>query len=480
MAHDDSHDHGDHDHGDHDHSHDHGGPSLTAVLEDLGPCKKLLKVEVPSDEVQKEVDGRLRHLSKTVHLKGFRPGKAPRKRIEKLYGSAVRNDARDHLLRQTYMRAIQENVGETQLLGEGTIENVAFSVEDGLKYEVTLHTRPEFELPDYKGLEIEIEKVAVDEKEVDEALDQFRSQKGEFKPVEGEDAVVEGEDGLTVDVQVWLSDEYEAFSQNEEVEGESNLKPLKEEAGLPVQLPHDRLANYLVEDLADSLSGLKLGEWGEAETELPVDFDVVEGRGEPAVLRIQVKSIKRLFLPELTEEWVKEAGYDTVNDLRREIREELQQRLDHMRRGVIEERLVAKLREEVGEFALPSDMVEQEVNQAKQRKTFELMYMEKLEKDAAEAQVAEEAEQLETEVTEALRAFFVLDEIARREELRVAEADVNTRIALMAAQRGTDPETMRAELQKHKVLPQLYHDILDEKTRALLREHATVNEVEDE
>ena len=479
MAHDHGHDH---EHCDHDHSHadHHGGPSLTAVLEELGPCKKLLKVEVPSDEVRKEVDDRLRHLSKTVHLKGFRPGKAPRKRIEKLYGSAVRNDARDHLLRQTYMRAIQENVGETQLLGEGTIENVAFSVEDGLKYEVTLHTRPEFELPDYKGLEIEIEKVAVDEKEVDEALDQFRSQKGEFKPVEGEDAVVEGEDGLTVDVQVWLSDEYEAFSQNEEVEGESNLKPLKEEAGLPVQLPHDRLANYLVEDLADSLSGLKLGEWGEAETELPVDFDVVEGRGEPAVLRIQVKSIKRLFLPELTEEWVKEAGYDTVNDLRREIREELQQRLDHMRRGVIEERLVAKLREEVGEFALPSDMVEQEVNQAKQRKTFELMYMEKLEKDAAEAQVAEEAEQLETEVTEALRAFFVLDEIARREELRVAEADVNTRIALMAAQRGTDPMTMRAELQKHKVLPQLYHDILDEKTRALLREHATVNEVEDE
>lgn len=478
MAHDHSHDH---DHEGHDHSdcgHDHGGDAVAAVLEDIGPCKKLLKVTVPPEEVSKAVDERIRHLSRTVHLKGFRPGKAPRKRIEKIYGKAVRDDTRDQLLRESFSKAIDQEIGESKVLGEGTIENVDFSEESGLQFEVTVHTRPEFDLGDYKALEIDIEKVQIEEKEVEGALDRFRASKGEVRPVEGDEAVVEGEDQVLLDVQVWLADEYEAFAEAEEEGGETTQKPLKTETGIAVQLPLDRLGNYPVVDLADSLTGLKIGQWGEVESDLPVDFDVVEGRGEPAVLRVQVKSIKRLFLPELTEEMAKEAGHDSINDLRREIREELQQRLDYARRGAVEEALVAKLLQTIGDFDLPADMLAQEIKQATQRKAFELQYMEKLSAEEAQAKVREDEDELATEVEEALRTFFVLDEIARAEEIRVSESDVSVRLSLMAAQRGQDPAALRAELEKHKVLPQVYHDILDEKTRGFLREHATVNEID--
>jgi trigger factor len=478
MAHDHDHDHQGHDHS---HSHDHGeGPTLTAVVEEIGPCKKLLKVEVCSEEVKKEVNERLKHLGRTVHLKGFRPGKAPRKRIEKIYGKAVRDDARDHLLRQTYTRAIEQEVGEAQLLGEGTIENVSFSVDEGLRYEVTIHTRPEFELGEYKGITVDIEKVQVEEEEVERGLEQFRASRGEVKPVTGEGAVVEGEDQVTVDVEVWLADEYEAFAQANEEGGEATVKALKTEEGIAVQLPLDRLGNYMVQDLADSLTGLKIGEWGEVESDLPVDYEIVEGRGEPAMLRTQVKTIMRLFLPELTEEWVKSAGHDSMADLRREVREELQQRLEHLRRGAVEERILVTLREQVGEFGLPAEMLEKEIAQASRRRQFELQYMEKLEPQDAEAKVNEEAAELAADVETALRSFFVLDEIAKREEIEVTEGDVQTRIAILAAQRGQDPEAMRAQLEQQRVLPQLYHDILDEKTRTFLRENATVNEVEDE
>ncbi|MGE0708255.1 MAG: trigger factor [Planctomycetota bacterium] len=494
MAHDHDHDdheghshdheHGEHCAHDHDHSghaHDHGeGPEVSAVLEDLGNCKKLLKVEVPAHEVKKEVDGRMQHLRRSVHLKGFRPGKAPQQRIEKLYGKAVRDDVRDHLLRQSYARAVEREIGESNLLGEGTIENVAFSVDEGLRFEVTVHTRPQFELGDYKQLQVEIEKVQVDEEEVGKALDRFRASRGEVKPVEGAEAVVEGEDQLTVDIEVWLADEYESFSQGGEERDpdEAPLKPLKTEQGLTVQLPLDRLGNYAVTDLADSLTGLGLGAWGEAESDLPMDFDVAEGQGEPAVLRIQVKAIRRLALPELTEEWAKEAGHESVADLRREIREQLQQRLDHVRQDVVENKLIGALRDQVGDFPLPTEMLQQEVEQAKRRRLFELRYLERLSEEDAESKVSEEAESIAAETEQALRSFFILDEIARREEIRVSETDVQTRIMMMAAQRNQDPQALRAELERQRVLPQLYHDIRDEKTRTFLRERAVVTEVD--
>ena len=476
----------DHDHDQPGHTHDHHeageGPSLTAVIEELGPCKKLLKVEVPSDEIKKEMEQRFKQLSKNVHLKGFRPGKAPRHRIEKLYGDAVREDARDHLLRQGYAKALKEQVGERKLLGEGTIENVDFDLDAGLKFEVTIHTRPEFELGDYKGLDVTVPVIQVEEKHLEEALDAFRKTRGEMKPIEGggDDALVEGEDQLSVDLQVWLADEYEQFAQRDGDGDEgSELKPLKEEFGVTIQLPYDHLGSYPVEDLADSLTGLKIGEWGEAESELPNDYEIVEGRGEPAMIRIKIEAIKRLVLPELTEEWVKEAGYEAVADLKRELRDDLQQRMEIVRRRQVEDKALATLVTQVGEFALPSDLVEKEVESAVRRRMMEMRIHEGKSEEEATAASEESREELTGEVQKNLRHFFLLDEIADREKIEVGEADIEARIAMMAMQRGETPQRMRQELEKHNVLGQLQHDLVDEKTRSFLREHANVTEDED-
>ncbi len=476
------HDHGDHSGCDHDHDPDDAaGPNLTTVLEDLGPCKKLLKVEVSWDDVQKEIDSRLLHLRKNVHLKGFRKGKAPKHRIEKLYGEAVRDDARDHLLKQGYMKALEQELGMAKLLGEGTIENVGFAPGAGLKFEVTVHTRPEFDLGDYKGLEVRIGTLDVKEDDLTKAVDDFRRMRGEMQAVEDAEAVVEGEDQLSVDVQVWLSDEYETWSQSqgEEDEDASTLKPLKEEFGLQVVMPMDRLAQYSVEDLADSLTGLKVGEWGECETELAPDYEVVEGRNEPAMLRIQVQSINRLILPDLSEEWVKESGFESIQHLKSELREDLQQNAEHARNRKVEDMLLIKLREQIGEFGLPDELLEKEIEAAERRRTFELRIQQGKSEQEAENLVVEERETIREEVERMLRNFFILDEIrTKEEEIAVSEGDVQARIARMAQARGQDPVSLRAELEKHNILSQLRHDLLDERTRAFLREHAAITEDE--
>lgn len=477
-AHDHDHSQCDHDH-DHDHDHGHGDTTLqvAAVVEDLGPCKKLLKVEVAPDIVKREISHRLDHIRRGVTLKGFRKGKAPRNRIEQLYGDSVREDARDHLLKEGYVKALKDQLGPDKVLGEGTIENVAFSADEGLKFEVTLHTRPEFDLGDYKGVEVKIPPLQVEEKDIEAAIDRLRRARGEMRPVEDAAAVVEPEDLLSVDVQVWLSDEYERFSQAQEQQQQTELKPLQEHFGLQIQLPTTMLGDYEVEDLADSLVGLKVGEWGEAETDLPDDFDVVEGRNEPAVLRIRVEAIKRLVLADLTEEWAKEAGHASLADLRREVREELQQRLEIGRRHEVELKVLGALLERVGLFALPSDLVDKEIQNAERRKFIEMRIQGRPEEEAKNA-VEEERENIRREVERMLRFFFILDVVARTENITVSERDVDARIARIAASRGQHPTKVREELIKHDVIGQVQHDLMEEKTRSFLREHAKITEEE--
>jgi trigger factor len=480
MAHDHDHDHSqcDHDH-DHDEAHGHGRDlQVTAVVEELGPCKKLLKVEVSPDVVKKEISARLDNIRRGVTLKGFRKGKAPKNRIEQLYGNAVCEDARDHLLKEGYVKAVKDRLGPEQVLGEGTIENVAFSADEGLKFEVTLHTRPEFELGDYKGLEVKVSPVKVGDDEINQAIDRLRKARGEMRPVEDATAVVEPEDLLSVDVQVWLSDEFERFNQAQEQEQQTELKPLKEHFGQQVQLPSSHLGDYEVDDLADSLVGLKVGEWGEAEVDLPEDYEVVEGRNEPAVLRIRIEAIKRLAMADLTEEWAKEAGYGTLADLRREVREELQQRVEIGRRQEVEMKVLATLLERVGLFPLPSDLVDKEIENAERRKFIEARIAGKSEEEAKGA-VEEERETIRREVERMLRFFFILDQVARKENVSVSDRDVDARIARIAAARGQTPDKVRAELEKHDVVGQVRHDLMEEKTRAYLREHAKVVESED-
>lgn len=476
--HDHDHSNCDHDH-DHDHGHDHAASDmrLTAVVEDLGPCKKLLKVEVPPDAVKREISHRLEHIRRGVTLKGFRKGKAPRNRIEQLYGDTVREDARDHLLKEGYVKALKEQVGPEKVLGEGTIENVAFSADEGLKFEVTLHTRPEIDIGDHKGVEVKIPPLRVKEEDIDQAIDRLRRARGEMRPVDDPAAVVEPEDLLSVDVQVWLSDEYERFTQAQGSEQQTELKPLKEHFALQVQLPAAQLGDYEVEDLADSLVGLKVGEWGEAEVDLPDDFEVVEGRNEPAVLRIRIEAIKRLVMAELTDEWAKEAGHGSLTDLRREVREELQQRLELGRRHEVELKILGALLERVGQFPLPSDLVDKEIENAERRKFIEMRIQGQPE-EAAKAAVEEERDTIRREVERTLRFFFILDLVAKRENVAVSERDVDARIARIAAARGQHPAKVREELEKHDVIGQVRHDLMEEKTRALLREHARVVEEE--
>jgi trigger factor len=474
-----------HEHDTHDHDHDHPGEhhhTVTAVIDEVGPCKRLLKVSVPAEEVKKEIEGQLKDLRKTVKIKGFRQGKVPEALIQKLYGDAVKEEVKKHLLEHAYFQALKDkNVEPSTILGESKVENMKFSTTEGLAFEVTLQTRPTFTLADYKGIEVGLPKLDVKDDEVEKALEGFRRAKGEIRPIEDANANVEGEDFLSCDVEVWLADEWEKLqdeSGEKPAEGPGSLKPLKELKDQEVHVPVSRIGTLDVEDMADSLVGLKIGEWGECEATLPVDYEVVEGRSEPATVRLKVNSIKRLFLPPITEEWVKESGYDSIEILRREAREDIFRRKEIARQNEVETKVLDALVAKTGAFDLPADLIDAEIRDTERRREMELR-MEGKAEDEAKRLVRDEEEELRSTVIQSLRYFFLLDEIAKREKIRVADADLDARIARIAQSAGKSPAEIKKHFEERKVLPQLRHELLNEKTRAFLRENAKVVDRED-
>ncbi len=463
----------------HDHEHNH---AVTSTLEELAPCKKLIKVSVPADEIKKDVERQLQDLRRRVQLKGFRQGKVPADIIKKHYGEAVREEVKKHLLQEAYAHALKEHkVTPEMVLGDARVENMKFSETEGLSFDMTLVLRPTFELPEYKHIHVELPKLRVTDEDVEKALEGFRRAKGEIRPVEDAKAIVEAEDILSCDAEVWLQDEWETKQEQSDekpAEGTTALKALKELKDVEIQVPVDKVGDLDVEDLQDSLVGLKIGEWGEVETSLPQDFEVVEGRGEAAIVRVKIGSIKRLFLPPLTEEWVKESGYDSVEDLRREAREDIFRRKEIARQNDVETRVLDKILDKIGTFELPGELVEAEVEDATKRRELELRYDGKTESEAKNV-VQDEEEELKTKVVQNLRYFFVLDEIAKREKIRVSEADIDARISRIAQSAGRSVQEIKKHFDERKVLPQLRHEILSEKTRAFLRENAKIADQED-
>lgn len=475
-----THEHAEHDH--HGHAHGEHHHTVNSQVEDLGPCKRMVKVSVPADEVKKEIQSQLQDLRKSVKVKGFRQGKVPADMVKKLYGDAVKEEVKKHLLEHSYFQALKDQkVDPETILGESRVENMKFSEQDGLSFEVTLHTRPRFELPEYKHIHVELPKLKVTDEDVEKALEGFRRARGEVRPVEDEKAVVEAEDFLSCDVEVWLADEWESKqdeSDEKPTEGSTSVKPLKELKDVEVHTPVDRVGDLDVEDLQDSLVGLKIGEWGEVETSLPQDYEVVEGRGEAAVLRLKINSIKRLFLPPLTDDWAKESGYDSVEDLRREAREDIFRRKEIARQNDVETRVLDKILDKIGTFDLPQDLIEQEIQDAQRRREMELRYEGKTENEAKNV-VQTEEEDIKSKVVQNLRWFFIIDEIAKKEKIRVTEADVDARISRIAQSAGRTPQEIRKHFDERKVLPQLRHEIQNEKTRAFLRENAKIADRED-
>jgi trigger factor len=429
---------------------------MAANISEIGPCKKLVKVTVPQERVKTQLEKSYRDVSHTIALPGFRKGRVPRSLIEKRFGKHIEQELQQNLIQETLGEALEE--GKLQPIGEPKVDKLEFdaSKDPALQYEATVAVRPEFTVPDLKGIRVERPPAEASDQDVAESLEASRRARGELRP-RPDDAAVGAEDFIVADVEYLL-------------DGQSLRKV---EAG-HYWVKNGRLDGPEVKDLAAKLAKTKAGETASFKLKLDDKFPVESARGKEATVNIAVKELKEVKMPALDDEFAKEAGFDTLKELKDEIRQRLLRQRDEQANAEVEEKALEAALERV-KFDVPSDIVDQELDELALRAQLRAKYSGKSEEEAS-GEAGKIRAGSRAEVERRLKGIFLLDRIARDNKIFATEDEVEQAVQSMAARYGRPVEEVHAELDKEGGVQRLRFDLRMDKARKWLRSKVEVVE----
>jgi trigger factor len=419
-----------------------------STIEEAGPIARTLRVSVSPDRVRGHLDQAYRKVQGRAQLKGFRKGKAPRPLLEKLYGEEVEREVLVELIQQGCAETIREH-GLDVVAGPRLL-NHAYEGEGALTFEAAVDIRPEFELGRYKGLDAEKQVVRVEDRHVDAALESLRARLAVLT-TEEERATVEAGDVVVFDMFGFEGDQPVAAASGE---------------GLLLEVGSGRFP----EEFETQLVGLSRG----ARSPVTVTFSEEHGdeavRGKTIRFDVTVHEIKTRVLPPIDDRLAEEAGIDgcdTLDALRDRIREDLQARAERDAERRMQNTLIGEL-VEAHEFAVPDSLLHDAIHGYMHEMGAELAH------DSEESQKLHKA--LEPRARAELKAGFLLDAIAREENLAVTREELEARIRAHLAQAGRRAEEVRKHYAQPAAIVELRRNLLREKAARCVFEAASVQE----
>ena len=425
---------------------------MKSAVETLSPTRVKLTVEVPFDELKPSLDSAYRKIGQQVRVKGFRPGKVPARVLDQYVGrGAVLEEAVNEALPRFYGDAVREN--DVDILGHPEIEVTEFNDGDQLVFTATVDVRPEFELPSYEGLPVTVDDAEVDDARIDEQLQGLRDRFATLKTVEREA----------------LSGDFVSIDLSATIDGQ----PVEDASA--TNLSYEVGSDSLVRGLDEAITGLSAGESKEFETQLRSG----DHGGDNAVATVTVRTVKEKEVPDLDDDFAQTASeFDTIDELRGDIRERLG-RIGRLQQGVqARDRTLDVLLERV-DLPLPEHTLADEVAYRKQTMSQQLQAAGISREQYAEMEgtsIEEMDADLEKGAGQAIRAQFVLDAIARKEELGVSEAELTDTIVRRAQQAGVRADEYAQQVVNSGQLGALMGEVLRGKALALVLEHATITD----
>jgi len=428
---------------------------MKTIVEDISSVKKKLIIEVEADDVSKKVDKTYKQYGKKAKIKGFRSGKIPRKILENYYGPQVLDEVAGSIVNETLPKAIEE-VGMFPL-NMPTIENDVLKLGENYKYTAVMEIRPEFELKDYNGLDVEKEAFSITEEDIDKHINEIREASGNLVVIE-EDRGVETDDYAIID--------YEGF------DGENSIEGIKSE-DFTLKVGEGRF----YPGFEDGLIGLKKGEETEITVEFEDDYFHSGLAGKKVIFKVSIKDIKKMELPELDDEFVKSLGGEIkdLDDLKGNIREGLTDREGKRVDKDLKERLLEKISSSV-EFELPESLVEPELNSALSSIRQNLMNS-GTDFEKAGLDIAKLKDELRPVSEKKVKGMLILGKVAQESELSVDDKDITEGFDDMAKGVGQSPNVLRQYYEANQMMDSFRETLLREKTLNYLVENANVKEV---
>lgn len=434
---------------------------MNVNVEDLSATRKKLVVEIPVELVNEEEKEILGHFAQRAKLPGFRPGKAPVEMIRKRFAK----DIQDELERKVRASAYEKGIEESKLDVLQVIDFDGEVVKSGQpsQLEVTVDIRPQFELPEYKGVEVQVPPLEVSAGEIDSIVERIRKDRAE-RPVK--DGPAEEGDHVKVSYEGFLGEQPIAeVAPDRAILGKQ--ENTWEEAG-------DEKTG--VEAVVHGVVGLKAGESGEREMTFPQEFPVEALAGQKALYKFTVHEVRDEILPELNEDFFKTLGVESGEQFRERIEQDLKQRKEHERR----DRMVAQISDKLAaavEVEVPQSAVESETQQVMR----EIVSQNK-QRNVADEELEKHKEEIYNSAVSAaqgrIKMQFILARVAEAENIEVENEDMQQAILSRAMQRQMRPDQYVKELQKDRnQLMSIRQSVLFNKTLDFLMEQAKVSEV---
>ena len=429
---------------------------MKASIEQITPVKKRLTVEIDAEEVNRKIEDAYKELKKRAKVDGFRPGKVPRNILERYFGEQVTQDVKRGLLSESLPQAFEETKIFPVVMP--VIENESLKAGEGYKYVALMEVRPEFELKDYMGLEVEKESVSVNEETVNSQLEEIRRVNSRLKPLE-EDRGIRNDDCAIL--------EYEAF------EGEKPIEGVKAQNFL-VRVGN----NQFHPEFEKSLIGLKAGQSAEITVDFEKEHSNTKLAGKRVLFKVKVTDVKLMELPELNDDFAKSLGAD-LNDLeslKNRIRDDIKAREEKR----VDRELKRKLLDKIGAtvtFDLPESLVESEMRYAVETVKQNLLRMAS---NFDKAGLTEEKvrQDFRSASEKRVKDLLILGEVARQHDLSLSEMELDEGFADLAKGIGQDPKVIRQYYESKDLLEGFRDRLLEEKTLNYLVKGAKIREVE--
>lgn len=429
----------------------------TVEMRDVGPCKKHIKVTVDRGSVDKLLDEKYSELVVDANVAGFRPGKAPRKIIERRF----HKDVADQVKAQVLMASLEQLADENDVapLSMPDINPAKIEIPEAgpFVYEFEVEVRPQFDLPNYKGLKLRRPVRPFTDADVEEEERRLLAPYGQLVPKPEGDAQVG--DYLIADISVR--------------DGERQVTDLKE---VKVRVePRLAFKDAVADRFAEQTKGAKAGDTREVDITLSDAVADPSLRGKTLKGRFTVKEVKALRLPELTAEVLETFGVRSADQLRERIRVLLQWRLEYLQRQSARQQVLEQIAA-ASQWELPQDLLARQARKALARRVMEMRAGGISEEEIRGRQRLLQQDVLKSTAL-ALKEHFVLQKIAEVEKIDVDEDDLDAEIERMAAQNDESPRRLRARLEKEDLLDALATEMIERKALDLVLESAEYEEV---
>jgi trigger factor len=423
-------------------------------VEELSPVKRKINIQVPVEEVNAALTAAVALYRHRYEIKGFRRGKAPSSVVEGKYRSQIYPEATTDLVNYQ----INEALGALGIMPLSRIDVDAKELvrDQEFNYTVEFEVAPDFILPDYEGLAVDVEKAEVKEEEVQEVEKRILTNAATVKPI---DVVRSAADG---DIVVITFAAYKGEEVYEGIQAENFELTLGDKQALP--------------EFEAMIKTLKTGEKGECEIAFPEDFINPMMAGQTLTMRATLHSIKERILPELTDEVAKRAGgFESVEKMREAITKSYLHSREQLNKSMAQKKLLDQLLAKV-DFPLPPSMVENRIDRL-------LADLEqKLDRQGKSlAALGKNMEELReghrTQAEEAVRGEILLLAVAKKENLDVKPEEIDAALTQVARQHGQDLLSVKQYYEENNLIFPLKDRLLADKAIELIYARAAKTEV---